>query len=56
MVGNLTAAIASAIIPGLGQILKGHVLRGLIFLLFFWTGIMFVIGVIDAYMLDHDNH
>jgi TM2 domain-containing membrane protein YozV len=52
MAGNLTAAFLSAIIPGLGQIYKGHFLRGLVFLLFFWTGIMYLLGILDAYLLD----
>jgi TM2 domain-containing membrane protein YozV len=52
MAGNLTAAVLSAIVPGLGQIYKGHFLRGLVFLLFFWTGIMYLLGILDAYLLD----
>lgn len=52
MAGNLTAAILSAIIPGLGQFYKGHALRGLVFFLFFWTGIVYLIGILDAYFLD----
>ena len=56
MASNITAAVLSALVPGLGQFYKGHLLRGLFFLLFFWTVIVYVIGIVDAYLLDSHIH
>ena len=52
MASNLTAAILSALIPGLGQFYKGHFWRGVVVLLLSWTIIVYLIGIVDAYMLD----
>jgi TM2 domain-containing membrane protein YozV len=51
MAGNLTAAVLSALIPGLGQIYKGHLLRGIFFMLTWWTVVLYFIGILDAYVL-----
>lgn len=56
MAGNLTAMILSALIPGVGQIYKGHFWRGIFFMLTWWTVILYLVGVVDAYLLDSDKH
>jgi TM2 domain-containing membrane protein YozV len=43
------AAVASLIIPGLGQIWLGRIGRGLQILLLFWLFVPWLYGIYDAY-------
>jgi TM2 domain-containing membrane protein YozV len=53
MASNILAAVLTALVPGLGQFYKGHFWRGLLFFLTWWTVVMYIVGIVDAYMLDN---
>lgn len=43
------AAVLSFIIPGLGQVYNGQIVKGLLTLFFSWTVIVWIAGIFDAY-------
>ena len=44
-------AVLSFLIPGLGQILQGKIVRGILFFLFSWLIIPWIWSIYDAYVL-----
>ena len=50
------AVIMSIIIPGLGTMYNGKIGRGILFLLFFWTIVVYFWAIYDAYVLTKQNN
>lgn len=48
------AAALSFLIPGIGQIYLGHILKGIIILFTFWLILPWIYGIYDAYKTAND--